>query len=63
MGLWLVDTVHIMLVSFLNSGFSSICKTTSAEAIRLLAVRKEVMRTRFCEPSWTGCAETSSWIL
>lgn len=28
-----------------------------------IARRLEVMRTRYGEPSWTGCAETSSWTL
>jgi len=37
--------------------------TERARGSGRLEKEKGVIRTRFCEPSWTGCVETSSWIL
>lgn len=64
-GFWLLNTVRKLDVSILSTMIHARCEDRLTIRVDLSRVirRRTVERTRFGEPSSTGCVETSSWIL
>lgn len=56
--LWLLDTVVGSLLALSWTLF-----LLHGALLLVAGMDRGGLRTRYGEPSWTGCAETSSWIL